>query len=222
MATLDKAIFGLEVKNHDLLRLAYNAYLAEARLSNAKTLKRGEVRGGGKKPWRQKGTGRARFGSTRNPIWKGGGVAFGPTGEQNHKLTISTKSKKVAVKQALSLANAAKKVYLAPEFSPKDGKTKEVLAYRDKLVKEVGYKPLPRGSNILAVMPEKTDLILRATNNIPELKVVRPTYLNVHDILNADAVIITEKAMPMVVEWLSESAAPVKAAKTTKAAKEAK
>ena len=77
MADLNKDVFGLDVKNHELLKTAYDAYLANSRSSHAKTLKRGEVRGGGKKPWKQKGTGRARFGSTRNPIWRHGGVAFG-------------------------------------------------------------------------------------------------------------------------------------------------
>ena len=83
MAELNKDIFGLDVQNHELLKTAYDAYLANSRSSHAKTLKRGEVRGGGKKPWKQKGTGRARFGSTRNPIWRHGGVAFGRTGEEN-------------------------------------------------------------------------------------------------------------------------------------------
>jgi large subunit ribosomal protein L4 len=72
-------------------------------------LKRGEVRGGGKKPWKQKGTGRARFGSSRNPIWRGGGIVFGPSGNENYTKKLSTTSKRVAVKQALSLANKAKK-----------------------------------------------------------------------------------------------------------------
>ncbi len=79
-AKLDDAVFTVEVANHQLLRLAYDSYLAASRQVGAKTKTRGEVRGGGRKPWRQKGTGRARFGSSRNPIWRGGGVAFGPTG----------------------------------------------------------------------------------------------------------------------------------------------
>jgi large subunit ribosomal protein L4 len=200
---LDKDIFGVEVTNHELLKVAYNAYLADGRMAGAKTLKRGEVRGGGKKPWRQKGTGRARFGSSRNPIWRGGGIAFGPTGDQNYTLKLSKTAKKVAVRQALSLKNKEKKIYVAPAFEPKEGKTKEAIAYRDSLVAKIGYKPLPRGSLILCVVPEKTDEILRATNNIPELKVVRPTYLTVFDILNADTIVITEPALPMIAEWLN-------------------
>ena len=96
----------LNLDNHEHLKTAYDAYLANSRSSHAKTLKRGEVRGGGKKPWKQKGTGRARFGSTRNPIWRHGGVAFGRTGEENFTKKLSKYSKKVAVRQALSLKNA--------------------------------------------------------------------------------------------------------------------
>ena len=111
MATLDKDIFGLKVENHELVKLCYDAYLANSRSSHAKTLKRGEVSGGGKKPWKQKGTGRARFGSTRNPIWRHGGVAFGRTGEENFTKKISRSAKQLAVRQALSMKNADKAIF---------------------------------------------------------------------------------------------------------------
>ncbi|NCU39275.1 50S ribosomal protein L4, partial [Candidatus Saccharibacteria bacterium] len=108
--TLPKDIFGVEVPNHELLKLAYDSYLANSRGANATTLRRGEVRGGGKKPWKQKGTGRARFGSTRNPIWRGGGIVFGPLGNENYTKKLSKTAKRVAVRQALTLANQAKKI----------------------------------------------------------------------------------------------------------------
>lgn len=194
MATvkLNKDIFGLSVDNHELVKLAYDAYLANSRSSHAKTLKRGEVRGGGKKPWKQKGTGRARFGSTRNPIWRHGGVAFGRTGEENFTKKISKSAKLQAVRQALSMANADKLVSTIADFAPKDGKTKNAI-------KDLNIES---GKNYLVVVPEKTAEILRATNNIANLKVVRPTYLNVFDILNADQIIIVEKAMPEIENWL--------------------
>ena len=191
-AKLNKDIFGLSVDNHELVKLAYDAYLANSRSSHAKTLKRGEVRGGGKKPWKQKGTGRARFGSTRNPIWRHGGVAFGRTGEENFTKKISKSAKLQAVRQALSMANADKLVSTIAEFAPKDGKTKNAI-------KDLNIEA---GKNYLVVVPEKTTEILRATNNIANLKVVRPTYLNVFDILNADQIIIIEKAMPEIENWL--------------------
>ena len=191
-AKLNKDIFGLSVDNHELVKLAYDAYLANSRSSHAKTLKRGEVRGGGKKPWKQKGTGRARFGSTRNPIWRHGGVAFGRTGEENFTKKISKSAKLQAVRQALSMANADKLVSTIADFAPKDGKTKNAI-------KDLNIEV---GKNYLVVVPEKTTEILRATNNIANLKVVRPTYLNVFDILNADQIIIVEKAMPEIENWL--------------------
>lgn len=191
-AKLNKGIFGLSVDNHELVKLAYDAYLANSRSSHAKTLKRGEVRGGGKKPWKQKGTGRARFGSTRNPIWRHGGVAFGRTGEENFTKKISKSAKLQAVRQALSMANADKLVSTIADFAPKDGKTKNAI-------KDLNIEA---GKNYLVVVPEKTAEILRATNNIANLKVVRPTYLNVFDILNADQIIIVEKAMPEIENWL--------------------
>ena len=194
MATtkLNEDIFGLSVENHELVKTAYDAYLANSRSSHAKTLKRGEVRGGGKKPWKQKGTGRARFGSTRNPLWRHGGVAFGRTGNENFTKKISKNAKLQAVRQALSMANADKLVSVSANFAPKDGKTKNAI----KDLNIVADK------NYLVVVTEKTPEIIRATNNIANVKIVRPTYLNVFDILNADQIIITEESMPLIEGWL--------------------
>ncbi len=191
-AKLNKDIFGLSVDNHELVKLAYDAYLANSRSSHAKTLKRGEVRGGGKKPWKQKGTGRARFGSTRNPIWRHGGVAFGRTGEENFTKKISKAAKLQAVRQALSMQNADKAISTIAKFDAKSGKTKDAI-------KEL---KIESGKNYLVVVPEKTESILRATNNIANVKVVRPTYLNVFDILNADQIIIVESALAAIENWL--------------------
>ena len=196
MADLNKDIFALEVENHELLKTAYDAYLANSRSSHAKTLKRGEVSGGGKKPWKQKGTGRARFGSTRNPIWRHGGVAFGRTGEENFTKKLSKTSKRVAVRQALSLQNKDQKIVTIADFAIKDGKTKEAL----KIFKSA--KVSLKDSKVLLIVPEKTELLLRALNNLNSVKVVRPTFLNVFDILNADTIIISEKALPEIENWL--------------------
>ena len=194
-AKLNKDVFGLSVDNHELVKLAYDAYLANSRSSHAKTLKRGEVRGGGKKPWKQKGTGRARFGSTRNPIWRHGGVAFGRTGEENFAKKISKAAKLQAVRQALSMQNKDKNVILIDTFACPQGKVKETIAMFEK-------NKLDAKQNILLVVSEKDELVLRATNNVANLKVVRPTYLNVFDILNADKVVITEKSLPVIENWL--------------------
>lgn len=194
MATLDKDIFGLSVENHELVKLAYDAYLANSRSSHAKTLKRGEVRGGGKKPWKQKGTGRARFGSTRNPIWRHGGVAFGRTGEENFTKKISRSARKQAVKQALSMKNAEKAVVILPADVKLDGKTKTAA----KVLKDLKLD----GKYVLAVAAEKTPEVLRSTNNLANVKLVRATYLNVFDIMNADAIVFSEAGLKATTEWL--------------------
>ncbi len=194
MATLDKDIFGLTVENHELVKLAYDAYLANSRSSHAKTLKRGEVRGGGKKPWKQKGTGRARFGSTRNPIWRHGGVAFGRTGNENFTKKIARSSKLLAVRQALSMKNADKAVFVLDAKVKLDGKTKTAA----KVLKDMKLD----GKNVLAVAAEKTPEVLRSTNNLSNVKLVRATYLNVFDIMNADAIVFSEAALKEARKWL--------------------
>lgn len=186
--TLPKSVFAVEVRNHELLKLAYDAYLANNRLASATTKQRGEVRGGGKKPWRQKGTGRARFGSIRNPIWRGGGIVFGPRGNENYTKKISKTSKRVALRQALTVK--ADKVLVAEIKTT--GKTAEVV----KFLKE---NKLNRRVLIVA---EKTDELIRATNNISEALLVSPMYLNVFDILNADHIVIAPKAIEAIESWL--------------------
>ncbi len=191
---LNKDIFGLTVENHELVKLAYDAYLANSRSSHAKTLKRGEVRGGGKKPWKQKGTGRARFGSTRNPIWRHGGVAFGRTGNENFTKKIAKSSKLLAVRQALSMKNADKAVFVLDKEVKLTGKTKDAV----KVLKDMKLE----GKNVLAVAAEKTPEVLRSTNNLPNVKLVRATYLNVFDIMNADAIVFSEAALKATEKWL--------------------
>jgi len=191
--SLPKDIFDVEVNNHDLLKLAYDSFLSNSRNAHAKTKKRGEVRGGGIKPWRQKGTGRARFGSIRNPIWRGGGIAFGPTGNENYSKRISASSKRVAIRQALSLANKAKKITIA-DFKT-SGKTSEAAKF-------LNDNHLTR--RVLMVVDEKTPEILRATNNMQNILLVRANYLSVYYILNADAIVISTKSIPIIKDWLSE------------------
>ena len=192
MAELDKSIFNVEVENHELIKVAYDAYLANSRSAHAKTKTRADVRGGRKKPWKQKGTGRARFGSTRNPIWRHGGIAGGRTGNENFEKNLSRSAKYVAIRQALSLKNAEKAVVMKDlKFT---GKTKDLATdLKD-------YE----GKNILLVVSEKTDENLRSSNNIATLKLVRATYLNVFDIMNADVVIFTAEGLKATTTWLKE------------------
>lgn len=188
---LPKSVFGVDVPNHELVKLAYDAYLANSRQASATTKTRGEVSGGGKKPWKQKGTGRARFGSTRNPIWRTGGIVFGPRGNENYTKKLSKTAKRVAIRQALTLANEAKKVFVSELKTT--GKTAEVV----KFLADNGYD-----RKTLIVVEEKTPELLRSTNNIQNVLLVSAKYLNVYHVLNADAIVISPKALTIVEEWL--------------------
>lgn len=195
---LNKDVFAVEVKNHELLGRAYRAYLANARSAQATAKKRGEVRGGGRKPWQQKGTGRARIGSTRAPHWRGGGVTFGPTGDQNYTITIPKSAKKIAVRQALSLQNKEKLIQTFPGLKFKDGKTKEAADFLKK-------QKATDLNSVLVVVTSKDDNVVRATANIQNIKVVTASYLNVFDILNADLILISTDSLPVIEKWLLEN-----------------
>lgn len=193
---LPKEVFNVEVPNHELLKLAYDSYLAASRTASATTLQRGEVRGGGKKPWKQKGTGRARFGSTRNPIWRGGGVVFGPRGNENYTKKVSKTSKRVAVRQALTLANEAKKILVKDVTTT--GKTSEI-------VKFLSDNKLER--KVMIVVDEKTPELIRATGNLQDVLLMRANYLNVFHILNADHIVLSTKSIPVIKDWLAKEEA---------------
>lgn len=193
---LPSDIFSIEVTSHELLKSAYTVYLANGRENLAKTKTRGDVSGGGKKPWRQKGTGRARFGSTRVPIWRKGGVAHGPTGNENYSRKLSVQSKRLALRQALSLKSAANKLVVIESFESKDGKVKHT---HDLMTK------LGATRNTLLVVNELDDLLRRATANVDYITVIRPRALNVYNVMNADTVIISQKALDDISEWLGGS-----------------
>lgn len=188
---LPEEVFGVEVNNHELLKLAYDAYLANNRTSAARTKTRGEVSGGGKKPWKQKGTGRARFGSSRNPIWRGGGIVFGPRGNENYSKKISTQAKRQAIKQALTLADKAGKVHVIDVKTT--GKTAEVAKF-------LADNKFDRKT--LIVVDEKTPAIIRATNNLEKVLLVSTKYLSVYHVLNADHIVLSAASVPTLKSWL--------------------
>jgi len=188
---LPENIFAVEVPNHELLKLAYDSYLANSRLASATTKQRGEVRGGGKKPWKQKGTGRARFGSSRNPIWRGGGIVFGPRGNENYTKKLSTTSKRVAVKQALTLAEQAGKIVVTDVKTT--GKTAEIAKF-------LADNKMDR--RVLIVVDEKTPELIRATANVQNVLLIRSTYLSVYHILNADKIVIAPASIQTIKNWL--------------------
>jgi large subunit ribosomal protein L4 len=194
-AKLDKLVFGVVPTSHDLLKAAYTAYLANGRPNLAVTKTRGLVSGGGKKPWAQKGTGRARFGSTRNPIWRSGGVAFGPTGLENYSKQLNVKAKRLAIRQALSLAADANKVIVVEALDNKINKTSALA----KLLAKISAT-----RNVLIVVEHKTPELTLASQNLTEVKIVAAKYVNVFDVLNADKIVITSPALNSVSEWLGQ------------------
>ncbi len=192
-AKLDKSVFGIEIKNHELIKQAYVAYQAGGRDNLAITKTRGLIRGGGKKPWAQKGTGRARFGSSRNPIWRGGGIVFGPTGEENFIKRINIKAKRQALRQSLSIAATENKVNVIEDFDIKSAKTSELVKLLTKL---------NAGRNTLIVVEKKTPELLRSSQNLKSVVISSAKFLNVYDILNADQLIFTVDALKETTKWL--------------------
>ena len=190
-AKLDKSIFDVEVKTHALLKQAYVSYQANGRENLAKTLRRGEVRGGGKKPWKQKGTGRARFGSIRVPIWRGGGITFGPLGNENYSRRLTTGTKRQAIRHALSVNKD--NIIIVEDFVCKEGKTAETVKFFEK----IGAK-----RNVLLVVDNKDILVERATRNLENVVVSQAMYLNVFNIMNADTIVITQKSLEIINDWL--------------------
>lgn len=186
---LEDKVFGIEPNIH-LLHLALRRQLNNARAGTACAKTRSEVRGGGKKPWRQKGTGRARSGSIRSPLFKGGGVIFGPK-PRDYSFSIPTKARRVALRSALSAR--IDNIKVIKDFSALTSpKTKEFVSLLKNL--EITGKILLIAD---VTMPENQHLEL-ASRNIPYIKLLNPNNLNVKDLLEADNVIITESSANLI------------------------
>ena len=192
-AKLDKAVFAVEINSHELLKHVYDAYLANGRENLAVVKTRGLVSGGGKKPWKQKGTGRARFGSSRNPIWRGGGIVFGPTGEENYSKHVNVKAKRLALRQALSLAAGSDKIVVIEDIANDITKTSAMASLLNKT-----------GANgrVLVVVADKTAELVLASRNLQDVKLVQPAYVNVYDVMNADKIVLTNAAIEAVTKRL--------------------
>ncbi len=180
-------IFGAKV-NATLIHRALTRQLSNSRVHLAHSKKKGEVRGGGKKPYRQKHTGRARQGSERNPHFIGGGVAFGPDGKQNFILDMPKKERKLAMYSVLSSKAKENLVKALEAYDVKDGKpkTKNFAAMLDKLKFE---------KDTLFVVPEKNEMLFRACRNIPHVKPLLVQYLNVGDVLRFHNVLFLKDSL---------------------------
>ena len=182
-------IFGIEVNEHVLYEVVKNQ-LANKRQGTQSAKTRAEVRGGGRKPWRQKGTGRARQGSIRAPHWVGGGVAFAPK-PRDYSYKVPKKVRKLAMKSALSSKVLNNEIIVLEELNLEEPKTKEMA----KILTNINA-----GKKALIVMAEKNINIVKSANNIPNVKTINVNTLNVYDILNFDSFIITKDAVRKVEE----------------------
>ncbi len=186
---LSDEIFAIE-PNMSAMHLVVVNYLANQRQGTQSTLTRSEVSGGGKKPWRQKGTGRARQGSTRAPQWYHGGVALGPK-PRDYGFSINKKVRRLAMKSALSSKAAADEMIILDSLTLDAIKTKDVVA----VLSAIGA-----GKKTLIVLPEKNDIVYRSARNIAGVKTTLVNTLNVYDILNCDKVVILKDAASKIEE----------------------
>lgn len=186
---LSDAIFAI-TPNASAMHLCVVAYLANQRQGTQSTLTRAEVRGGGKKPWRQKGSGRARQGSIRSPQWTHGGIALGPKPREYGK-TVNKKVRRLAMKSALSSKVAAEELIVLDSLEMNEIKTKEVVS---------ALKALETGKKVLIVLPEKNETVYRSARNIKGVKTTLVSTLNVYDILNCDSLVVLKDAVSKIEE----------------------
>lgn len=186
---LNENIFGVEI-NESVLHDAVKNYLANQRQGTQSTKTRAEVRGGGRKPWRQKGTGRARQGTIRAPHWVGGGTAFAPK-PRSYRYELPKKVKKLALKSALSSKVVSENIIVVDELNMTMPKTKDMVNILNNL--KIGKKAL-------IVLGEKNENIIKSSSNIPGIRTTLVNTLNVYDILNHDTFIVTKEAVHKIEE----------------------
>ena len=188
---LNEAIFGAKTRSH-LLHQAVVMQLANRRAGSAATKSKGFVRGGGKKPWRQKGTGRARAGSIRSPIWVGGGTTFGPQ-PRDYSYRMPRTARREALLSALSLKNRDGKIIIVDKFELDEVKTKLMVRALAEL----------KVDSALLVIPKSDVKIERSARNLPKVKVLRVEGLNVYDLLRYEHLILTDGALKLLEERLA-------------------
>ncbi|NEP01432.1 MAG: 50S ribosomal protein L4 [Symploca sp. SIO2E9] len=194
-ATIELRVAKEETASH-IVHRALVRQMTNARQGTASTKTRSEVRGGGRKPWRQKGTGRARAGSIRSPLWRGGGVIFGPK-PRDFNLKMNRKERRLALRTAF--ASRAEDLIVVEDFSEQLSrpKTKEMTA----AIARWGINP---EAKILLILPEKHELVYLSVRNLPKLKLIVANNLNVRDLLTADKIVTTSSALAKIQEVYSD------------------
>lgn len=189
---LDDSVWGI-TPNDQVIYESINLFMANRRQGTHSTKNRSEVSGGGRKPWRQKGTGNARQGSIRAPHWVGGGVIFGPTSNRNYTKKMNKKERRLALKSALTYKATDKAIIVVDKFDAETSKTKDMMKVLEGL-KVTG--------KTLIVTTELTENLILSTRNLSNIKVVLANELNTYDVLYVDKIIITEDAVKYVEEVL--------------------
>jgi large subunit ribosomal protein L4 len=192
---LQDQIFAAPI-NEALMHQALMRQLANARLGTHKVKTRGEVSGGGRKPWRQKGTGRARQGSIRAPHWRGGGIVFGPT-PRSYDQKMPRKMRREALRSALSVKAAGSRLVLLDHLEMGEPKTKELKG----VLQNLGI-----GASTLILLPHHDEVILRSVRNLPEVRTLVAQYLNVRDLLNYDYILVPLASLEVIEGILGQSA----------------
>ncbi len=186
---LSDSIFGIE-PNAAVMHQVVLSYLAAQRQGTQSALTRSEVSGGGRKPWRQKGTGRARQGSTRAPQWTHGGIVFAPK-PRDYRFTVNKKERRLALKSALSVKAAESDIIVVDAITTDEYKTKKMVAM---------LNAIEANKKTLIVLPEVDDKVIKSANNIPGVKTAQVNTINVYDILNADKLVIAKDAVSKIEE----------------------
>ncbi len=191
---LSDDIFNSKI-NEDVVHQVVTAQLAKVRSGNASTKTRSEVRGGGRKPWRQKGTGRARHGSIRSPLWVGGGVTFGPK-PRSYDKKVNKKMKRIALKSVLSDKLETESIMILDEFEIDEIKTKKMAS----LLEDLGLED----KKVLIILPEKDKNIYLSARNLPRVKTLVLDGLNTYDLLDNEVILMSEEAVRKIEEVLGE------------------
>lgn len=188
---LSDAVFAAAV-NRDIMYEVVKMQMANRRQGTSSTKTRGEISGGGRKPWRQKGTGRARSGTTRSPVWRGGGIVFGPK-PRDYSYQVPKKVRKAALRSALSMKIVEQKLLVLREFPMEEIKTKIFKQVLDRF----GLK------KTLVVIDGKNEILERSSKNLPDVKMMRAEGLNVYDLMKYDHLLLLEPSVKMIEGALS-------------------
>jgi large subunit ribosomal protein L4 len=184
---LNDAVFGAEV-NRDVIYEVVRMQMAAKRQGTHDTKERGEIRGGGKKPWRQKGTGRARVGTTRSPLWRGGGTVFGPT-PRDYSFAVPKKVRRLALISALSMKVKEEKLLVLKDFPLAEAKTKKFKEVLDRF---------GLNKKTLVVIGEANGILEKSSRNLPNVKMMRCEGINVYDLLKYDSLVLLEPSIQKI------------------------